>query len=267
MWKSILRLAYDTHNDSFRCSGMILMAVVACCSDFSVRKLIKLGKQADKHYYEQLVQSQFGHAGTFSLIMLACRSLSCTSRVALSFCIIAGYVAVSAAMGIFAYGAMVAYLIGIGGTMSLVFTHWAGISLTAHPWVGRAVLITSARESTRRSGLDALCSSAPPSPAVFPVLPLAALKNMAVLAKTSAISLLSVIFIICVVIANAPGPSKDTVLPRTAEEKELLFIDSNFFPAIGIIAFAFVCHHACFIVGATLREGKLRAVLVRSTLI
>ena len=42
---------------------MILMATVACCSDYSVRMLIKLGKQADKHYYEQLVQSQFGHAG------------------------------------------------------------------------------------------------------------------------------------------------------------------------------------------------------------
>lgn len=48
------------------CSGMILMVLVASCSDYSVRALIKLGKQADKHYYEQLVQSQFGHAGALA---------------------------------------------------------------------------------------------------------------------------------------------------------------------------------------------------------
>ena len=29
----------------------------------------------------------------------------------------------------------------------------------------------------------------------------------------------------------------------------------NFFPAIGIISFAFVCHHACFMVYNTLRDN------------
>ena len=65
----------------------MLMLMVAYCSDYTVRMLIRLGKQVNKHYYEQLVQSQFGKTG---------------------------YIAVCAAMGIFAYGAMVAYLIGIG---------------------------------------------------------------------------------------------------------------------------------------------------------
>ena len=65
----------------------MLMIMVALCSDYTVRMLIRLGKQVNKHYYEQLVQSQFGRIG---------------------------YIAVCSAMGIFAYGAMVAYLIGIG---------------------------------------------------------------------------------------------------------------------------------------------------------
>ena len=69
----------------------MLMLMVAFCSDYTVRMLIKLGKQVNKHYYEQLVQSQFGRTG---------------------------YIAVCAAMGIFAYGAMVAYLIGIGACAS-----------------------------------------------------------------------------------------------------------------------------------------------------
>lgn len=69
------------------------MIMVACCSDYTVRLLITLGKKVNKGYYEQLVQSVFGRPG---------------------------YNLVCAAMGIFAYGAMVAYLIGIGDNMSLV---------------------------------------------------------------------------------------------------------------------------------------------------
>ena len=68
-------------------TGILLLLIVASCSDFSVRMIVRLGNTVNKKYYEQLVSSQFGHAG---------------------------YVAVSAAMGIFAYGAMCAYLIGVG---------------------------------------------------------------------------------------------------------------------------------------------------------
>jgi sodium-coupled neutral amino acid transporter 11 len=68
-------------------SGVILLIIVAISSDYSVRLLIRLGRQVNKKYYEQLVSHQFGQKG---------------------------YIAVSAAMGIFAYGAMCAYLIGIG---------------------------------------------------------------------------------------------------------------------------------------------------------
>lgn len=68
-------------------SGVVLIAIVALSSDYSVRLLITLAQMVKKKYYEQLVQSQFGRIG---------------------------YVAVTAAMGIFAYGAMCAYLIGIG---------------------------------------------------------------------------------------------------------------------------------------------------------
>ena len=56
-------------------SGMLLMVLVGSCSDYSVRMLIRLGKQANKQYYEQLVQSQFGHAG-------ACHCFKCCKKVA-----------------------------------------------------------------------------------------------------------------------------------------------------------------------------------------
>ena len=51
--------------------------------------------------------------------------------------------------------------------------------------------------------------------AIGAVLPLALLKNMAALSKTSFISLLSVVFILGVVILNAvAGTAADTKLPK-----------------------------------------------------
>lgn len=61
-------------------------------------------------------------------------------------------------MGIFAYGAMVAYLMGIGDNMSLVVAHWGGIDLKqvrdahVHAVAMAAPFIYKARfDSTRQS--------------------------------------------------------------------------------------------------------------------
>ena len=118
--------------------------------------------------------------------------------------------------------------------MSIVVANWGSIDLVANPWVKRMVLVTIA---------------------IGAVLPLAMLKDMAKLSKTSFVSLMSVVFIIGVVLANAISPAAGTELPSTAAETQLDFIDANVFPAIGIISFAFVCHHACFIVYNTLRDN------------
>lgn len=187
--------------------GMMLICMVALCSDYTVRLLITLSRKTKSKYYEDLMGSQFGHSG---------------------------YLFVVGAMGIFAYGAMVAYLIGIGDNMSIVVSQWSGVHLATNPWLKRVTLVTLA-----------ICA----------VLPLAMLKNMAKLSKTSFISLLSVIFILFVVVTRAITGPGDARQPVTPEERELRVFDSQFFPAIGVIAFAFVCHHACFIVFNTLRDN------------
>lgn len=103
-----------------------------------------------------------------------------------------------------------------GDNMSLVVGHWAGIDLVADPWVKRIVL-------------TALSTGA--------VLPLALLKNMAALSKTSFVSLLSVIFILGVVILNAAaGTAAGTIMPTKPEDTELRFIDVKFGPAVSLAA-------------------------------
>ena len=187
--------------------GMALILIVACCSDYTVRKIVALGVRAKRKYYEDLCASQFGHSG---------------------------YVFVVGAMGIFAYGAMVAYLMGIGDNMSIVVSSWSGTDLHANPWIKRVTL----------SAIS-----------VGAVLPLALLRNMSALSKTSALSISAVLFIILVVLKNATFGAGDAPVPVKESDKALLLIDSNFFPAVGVIAFAFVCHHACFIVYNTLRDN------------
>ena len=174
-----------TYVFSYSCAArsLILLCVVAASSDFSVRMLIKLGQKVNKKHYEQLVQSQFGKAG---------------------------YIAVSAAMGIFAYGAMCAYLIGIGDTMSIVFAAITGVDLVASPWIKRVVLTAIA---------------------VGAVLPLALLKNMAALTKTSLISICSVLFITFVVVVRLFSAPPDMLLP-VGPQTELKFIDVRPMPPV-----------------------------------
>jgi amino acid permease len=69
--------------------GIFLIFLVAYCSDYTLRLLITLSRKTKSKYYEDLMTTQFGHKG---------------------------YLFVVGAMGIFAYGAMVAYLMGIGAS-------------------------------------------------------------------------------------------------------------------------------------------------------
>jgi amino acid permease len=121
--------------------------------------------------------------------------------------------------------------------MAIVVATATGINLGKNLWVKRATLIAIS---------------------IGAVLPLALLKNMAALAKTSFVSLAAVIVILGVVVKNAatgPGDAPTFLTSGNPADAELRVMDSKFFPAVGVIAFAFVCHHACFIVFNTLRDN------------
>ena len=74
-------------------------------------------------------------------------------------------------------------------------------------------------------------------------------RDISALAKTSAVSLLMIAYIVFVVVwrgfslpaAERGGPAGD-----------LPFIGSGIFQAIGVISFAFVCHHNTFLIYGSL---------------
>ena len=245
--------------------GIFLIFLVAYCSDYTLRLLITLSRKTKSKYYEDLMTTQFGHRG---------------------------YLFVVGAMGIFAYGAMVAYLMGIGASlparpppleplapeqplyfirqpihphspprlsiltpgdnMAIVVSTASGINLGQNMWIKRVTLV---------------------SLALGAVLPLALLKDMSKLSKTSFLSLASVVVILCVVFTRfvtgpcpgnreacdvaQPGVTSTVpgVLASPSSDTILWAVDKKFLPAVGVIGFAFICHHACFIVFNTLRDN------------
>ena len=92
--------------------------------------------------------------------------------------------------------------------------------------------------------------------AIVFVLPLAMVQNMAKLAKTSALSIAAVVWIVGVVFVRSfTGVTDDVPVPTSDAEMELKVFNDNFFPAIGAISFAFTCHHSTFLVFNSLEVG------------
>jgi solute carrier family 38 (sodium-coupled neutral amino acid transporter), member 11 len=90
--------------------------------------------------------------------------------------------------------------------------------------------------------------------AVFGVLPLSLFRDMSNLAKTSFLSLVAVAWIVCVVMVRSVGGAPESVLPSSEADRAMHAVNKDVFPAIGVIAFAFVCHHNSFIVFNSLKE-------------
>lgn len=136
-------------------------------------------------------------------------------------------------MFFFAYGAQCSYLIIIGDTLSVVIEHWGDYSEDARDTIRPlAIVITS----------------------VVLVLPLSLIKDMARLGRTSFLSLLAVGWIVVIVVVRSlTGVTED--LQPTGSDEDIPVISKNFFPSIGIIAFAFVCHHSCFLVFNSLQNN------------
>lgn len=188
-------------------SGIVLMLVVGGATYYSVQLIISLGVRLKQHDYEALVEHVLGRAGFYSVI---------------------------AAMFMFAFGAMLAYMIIIGDTVGIVLAHSAGVEMT----LGLRRLI--------------ICLAS-----VVLILPLCLARDMATLSKTSFLSVLAVAWIIVTVIVRAFVGLGDARLPVTEAERELSVVSANFFPAVGVLAFAFVCHHNCFIVYNSLQDNTL----------
>lgn len=147
-----------------------------------------------------------------------------------------GLIAISLAQWAFAFGGMVAFCIIIGDTIPHVLAAvFPGLSDIPFLWLltdRRAVII-----------LFVLAVS----------LPLSFYRDISKLAKASTLALISMGIILVTVITQGPlvDPSYKGALQGS------LIINKGIFEAIGVISFAFVCHHNSLLIYGSLRRPTL----------
>eukprot|EP01083_Nonionella_stella_P049420 131702_1 len=184
--------------------GVILLFLVALICDYVARILVETGVKQNKHNFEVLADHLLGPKG---------------------------YYAVVVSMFLFAFGAMVAYLVIIGDTVPMVFSH---VFSESHPLASRRVCIVLF--------------------GILLIFPLCLLKSMANLAWSSSLSVLSVAVIVVAIVSQAPGEARDQGISAETQAHPYAFIRPSVFAGIGALSFAFVCQHSSFIVFNTLYE-------------
>jgi len=137
-----------------------------------------------------------------------------------------GFKVVSFFMLVFAFGAMCAYLVIVGDTLPVVFKQLFGKELS------RDLVIFLF--------------------ALFIILPLSLLRDMAKLSWSSSLSISADGLIVILVLARASYGAENW--PLDDIEPDFSFANPTLFAGLGAISFAFVCQHSSFIVFNTLRE-------------
>ncbi|KAK3112735.1 hypothetical protein LTR53_010660 [Teratosphaeriaceae sp. CCFEE 6253] len=147
-----------------------------------------------------------------------------------------GLIAISVAQWAFAFGGMVAFCIIIGDTIPHVLAAvFPSLEATPVLWLltdRRAIIV-----------LFVLCLS----------YPLSLYRDIAMLAKASTFALISMIVIILTVVTQ--GPIQPANL--RGQLRGSLILNDGVFQAIGVISFAFVCHHNSLLIYGSLKTPTM----------
>lgn len=180
--------------------GMILFFALVTLK--TVRLLIETAKHVDVSTYERLAEVSFGKRG---------------------------FIAISLAMFVMSYGAMVGYMMIIKNNLSYLL----GVS-DDNVYVQRAVLTISS---------------------LMIMLPLSMNRDMSALSKTSSISVIFDGILVGIVAYFSPFHSSIEEAGGLLEVMQTSQPDiRTFFIGIGVLCFAFVCQHSAFIIAASLEN-------------
>ncbi|KAL4809051.1 transmembrane amino acid transporter protein-domain-containing protein [Aspergillus unguis] len=147
-----------------------------------------------------------------------------------------GLIAISVAQWAFAFGGMIAFCIIVGDTIP----HVLGSLFPSLRDMSFLWLLTD-----RRAIIVLLVLGIS--------YPLSLYRDIAKLAKASTLALLSMAVIVVAVITQGFRVPKES----RGDVKSLLFLNSGFFQAVGVISFAFVCHHNSLLIYGSLKKPTL----------
>ncbi|KAL4964788.1 putative amino acid transporter [Aspergillus stella-maris] len=147
-----------------------------------------------------------------------------------------GLIAISIAQWAFAFGGMIAFCIIVGDTIPHVLSSlFPSLRDMSFLW-----LLTD-----RRAIIVLLVLGIS--------YPLSLYRDIAKLAKASTLALISMAVIIIAVLTQGFRVPKES----RGEVKSLLLVNSGFFQAVGVISFAFVCHHNSLLIYGSLKKPTL----------
>ncbi|OJJ03703.1 hypothetical protein ASPVEDRAFT_43197 [Aspergillus versicolor CBS 583.65] len=147
-----------------------------------------------------------------------------------------GLIAISVAQWAFAFGGMIAFCIIVGDTIPHVLSSlFPSLRDMSFLW-----LLTD-----RRAVIVLLVLGIS--------YPLSLYRDIAKLAKASTLALLSMAVIVIAVLTQGFRVSPES----RGDVKSLFFVNSGFFQAVGVISFAFVCHHNSLLIYGSLKKPTL----------
>ncbi|KAL2852817.1 transmembrane amino acid transporter protein-domain-containing protein [Aspergillus pseudoustus] len=147
-----------------------------------------------------------------------------------------GLIAISVAQWAFAFGGMIAFCIIVGDTIP----HVLGSLFPALREMSFLWLLTD-----RRAIIVLLVLGIS--------YPLSLYRDIAKLAKASTLALISMAIIVVAVVTQGFRVPRDS----RGDVKSLLLVNSGFFQAVGVISFAFVCHHNSLLIYGSLKKPTL----------
>ena len=187
------------------------MLLVAFLTDYTVRLLLRLGVAHGCSTYEELCQRAFGAPGFWLVIVF---------------------------QFLFAFGAMIGYLVIVKDTLAPVISAFAGPAASDRAGAGLdpRLLLTLA--------------------AGVVILPICCLRSFSSLERFSMASLAAVLLMVVAVIARGPGRAASRVTSDHTSTWVYLLPHDGFASAVGTISFAFVCHHQVFLVYQSLQASS-----------
>ncbi|ORX49259.1 hypothetical protein BCR36DRAFT_412780 [Piromyces finnis] len=146
-----------------------------------------------------------------------------------------GFLIISIFQFIFAYGGMCAYSIIVGDTISTVLAQYISPTFFAYS------ILTS------RNFIICLTT-------FLIILPLSLNRDISKLSKTSFLSLLGIMIITISVIYEGIKVPKEL---KGDPNQRITFIHKDIFQCIGVISFAFVCHHNSLLILGSLKKPSM----------
>ncbi|KAF9318052.1 hypothetical protein BG003_011839 [Podila horticola] len=153
-----------------------------------------------------------------------------------------GLIAISIFQFVFAFGAMCAYTVIVGDTLPHVLQALIP-GIETWPVLGMVA---------RRSFVITFCT-------VLISFPLSLYRDISKLAKTSAVAMLALVVIIIAVVIEGP---RAPIEIRGDPDAVWTFARPEVFQSIGVISFAFVCHHNSFLIFGALQKPTMNRVKI-----